>query len=146
MHFFTRSGAIETRLAEPRNGGGKGLSEGRHRLDPHHGAEFTAIEIAVLALLVGVATRCFPRGRASRTRLPCLLVGIAIGLVVKRFETGGGHEPWFMVVGHGAEISHHLIIFVFSPRCFSRARIPSTFRSSRTTSAQSWFSRPLQWC
>ncbi len=81
----------------------------------HHGAEFTVVIIATLALLIGVATRLL----SSWTRFPytiaMLLLGIAGGLVLEHRPAAEEQPMLLELLAHGTHVSPDLIIFVFLP-------------------------------
>ncbi len=82
----------------------------------HHGAEYTVVVIASLALVIGAGLRLF----SARTRFPytiaMLLIGIATGLALQQLAGAEAGELGILsVLSHGATISPDLIIFVFLP-------------------------------
>jgi Na+/H+ antiporter len=78
----------------------------------HHSSELTVVLIMTVALAAGAATRLFSR----RTRFPytiaMMLLGIVVGIALKAIEA---EESLLALARQGAEISPHLIIFVFLP-------------------------------
>jgi Na+/H+ antiporter len=81
----------------------------------HHGVELTAVLVASIALITGVATRLL----SSRTRFPytiaMLLLGIAGGIALEPAKDKLAGSAVLGLITHAAHISPDLIIFVFLP-------------------------------
>lgn len=78
----------------------------------HHASELTVVLIMTLALVAGAATRLFSRKTRFPYTIAMMLLGIGVGIALKALEA---EESLLALARHGAEISPHLIIFVFLP-------------------------------
>lgn len=81
-----------------------------------HGPELIVVVIASAALAIGAAMRLFSQRLRFPYTIAMLLIGIGSGLALRAVARGGGEvESFLVLLGHGAEISPDLIIFVFLP-------------------------------
>ncbi len=81
----------------------------------HHGPEFTVVIIAAVALCIGAGMRIASAWSRFPYTIGMLLAGIGIGLFLEHAPHGWTEHGPLELIGHGASISPHLIIFVFLP-------------------------------